>query len=428
MNSQFELLTTRRFLPLFLTQFLNAFNDNVFKNALVVLITYHIAEKEGLNSSIVVTVAAGLFILPFFLFSAMAGQLADKHEKSRLIRKIKIAEIILMVFASIGFYLQNIWLLMAVLFGAGVQSAFFGPLKYSILPTHLKKKELIAGNGLVEAGTFVAILIGTIVGGLFILKEGGVIIVSAIVIMLAIIGYLFSKKIPNAAPSTKDVNIGWNFITETWKVIRHAYQNKKVFKAIIGISWFWFVGATMLSQFPTYTKNVIGGNEEIITLYLTLFSVGVGLGSLACNSILKGKINPKFVPWACLGIGLFMLDFYFASSSAGSFGAGLIDVKGYLAGSFIYIRILIDITMIAFCGGIYIVPLYTIVQSQSSAEHIARNLASANVLNALFMVASSVFIVTMFYSNFHVDDVFLVVALMNLPVVIYLWKYTKGKI
>jgi len=260
-SSQWKLLSSKRFLPFFVTQFLGAFNDNVYKNALVILITYTMAENAGLSPQIMVTLAAGIFILPFFIFSAIAGQLADKWDKAQLIRYVKFAEIILMGGAAAGFYLDSISLLMVILFLMGTQSAFFGPLKYSILPDQLQEEELIGGNALVSAGTFIAILLGTIIGGLLILAEQGGIIVSSIVIGIAFAGWLASLFIPPVQPAAADTIVNWHLLKETQIIIRQARQNSTVFHAILGISWFWLFGATFLSQFPTFAKDVIGGND-----------------------------------------------------------------------------------------------------------------------------------------------------------------------
>ena len=255
MQNQTHLLKTKRFLPLFITQFLGAFNDNMYKNAMVILITYVAAEKTGMNATLMVTAAAGIFILPFFVFSAIAGQWADKLEKSGLIRKIKIVEIVIMLIGATGFYLESVSILMATLFLMGTQSAFFGPLKYSILPDHLKEEELIGGNALIETATFLAILIGTLVGGLLVLTDGGLVIVSVLVITLALLGFVSSLFIPKTEPADPDLIIGYNLITEAIKIVKDSHQGREVFLSIIGISWFWLVGATYLSRVPSFCKR-----------------------------------------------------------------------------------------------------------------------------------------------------------------------------
>ncbi len=419
---QSHLLKTRRFLPLFLTQFLGAFNDNVFKNALVILITYSVAEKAGLNAQILVTLAAGIFILPFFLFSATAGQIADKYDKARLIRIIKAVEIGLMIAAGVGFYLQNVYFLLTVLFLMGTQSSFFGPLKYGILPDQLHEHELIGGNALIEAGTFVSILIGTILGGLLILAEGGITLVSGMVLAVAVLGWVSSLSIPSTKAADPDITVRYNLFTETYRIIGHIRENKVVFRSILGISWFWLFGASFLSQFPTYGKDVIGGNEQVVTLFLTVFSIGIGVGSLFCNKLLKGEIVATYVPLGVLGMTLFTVDLYFASGNGITAGGGeLIGVSAFLA-EFSSWRILFDLFGISVCGGIYIVPLYSLMQSRSEAEYRSRTIAGNNVMNALFMVVSALWITWMLakdFKDFSVTEVFLTLAVVNGLVSIY---------
>ncbi len=269
-ESQFHLLKTKRFLPLFITQFLGAFNDNLFKNALVILITYVIADRAGMNPQVLVTMAAGVFILPFFLFSATAGQLADKYEKSHLIRIIKLVEIFLMIGAGIGFYFESPYFLLSVLFLMGTQSTFFGPIKYGILPEQLREDDLIGGNGIIESGTFIAILLGTIFGGLLILSDSGSTLISTMIVLVAISGWLISFQIPRTRPADPTLSVNYNFITETWNMISHARKNREVFLSILGISWFWLVGATFISQFSNYSKITLGGDEQVYTLLLTM--------------------------------------------------------------------------------------------------------------------------------------------------------------
>ncbi|MFQ5481466.1 MAG: acyl-[ACP]--phospholipid O-acyltransferase [Nitrospinaceae bacterium] len=408
------LLKTRRFLPLFCTQFLGAFNDNLYKNALVILITFTAAEKAGLNAQILVTAAAGIFIFPFFLFSATAGRLADKFDKARIIRIIKGTEIIIMVGASLGFYLENVWFLMTVLFLMGGQSAFFGPLKYSILPDHLRREELIGANGLIGAGTFVSILTGTLLGGLLILREGGIAWISGLVLTVAGLGWLASAFIPATRPAAPDLHIHLNVWRDTWAMFRHAAHNRRVFLAILGISWFWLIGATFLAQFPTFAKGILRGNEEIVTLFLTLFSLGIGIGALLCNSLLRGRVNATYVPLAALGMSLFIGDLYGASGiELPGRGEGLIGAAEFLT-SFTAWRILFDLLMISVCGGIYIVPLYAILQTGPEPGHRARTIASNNVMNALFMVAAALITMLMFTLGLSVTQVFLGMAIANL--------------
>lgn len=417
--NQFDLLKERRFLPLFLTQFFGAFNDNLFKNALVIWITYGLASEVQINAAILITVAAGIFILPFFLFSALAGQLADKFEKAKLIRYTKIAEIMLMLLSGIGFYLHSVELLMTVLFLVGTQATFFGPMKYSILPDHLKKNELIGGNALIEAGTYLAILTGTIFGGVLASVYAAPVLVFVAATLVAIAGYVSSRKIPETGIAVPSLKINWNIFQETYNIVQHTLQKRDLFLAILGISWFWLIGATYLSQFPTYAKDVLGAQALVVTLFLTCFTVGIGLGSLLCNRILKGKIHATFVPLAALGMSVFAIDLVTASRHHIHKGAGLITLGAF----FSYLpdwRILIDLFLIAVCGGLYIVPLYAILQNESDPTYRSRAIASNNIMNAVFMVIAAVVTSLILAMNFTVNAVFLLVAIGNLVVAIYI--------
>ena len=420
-REQFHLLVRRRFLPLFVTQSLGALNDNVFKNALVILVTYRIAERAGLNSQIMATLAAGLFILPFFLFSATAGQIADRFEKSRLIALIKACEIAFMAMAAIGFLAENTYFLLGVLFLMGVHSTFFGPLKYSILPAHLAENELLGGNGLIEAGTFLAILVGTIAGGLLILNDGGVILVSAAMVAVALAGFMSSLFIPRAPAAAPDLRIGVNILRETWNIMAYTAERRDVFLSMLGISWFWLVGATFLSQFPTFAKDTLRADEQVVTLFLATFSVGIGVGSLLCNRLLKSEISAKYVPFGALGMAVFSIDLYFASLNGEPAPGTLLGVVSFLSGLTGW-RISADLMLIAVCGGLYIVPLYAILQTRTEAAHRSRVIAGNNVLNALFMVIAAAATTAMLVFGFSVPDVFLTIAIADLAVAAYICK------
>ncbi len=418
-----NLLTKRRFLPLFLTQFFGAFNDNIFKNALVILITYRLAVQTGDNAQILITIAAGLFILPFLLFSGLAGQLADKYEKSRLIVIIKMAEIVLMLLAGLGFYLQNVYLLITVLFLLGVQSTFFGPLKYAILPYHLRENELVSGNALVEAGTFLAILIGTILGGLLILVNAGMFIVCVLTVFIAFAGWFSSRYIPLAPAAAPELKVSYNIFSQTWHMLGHARQSKDLFLCILGISWFWLIGAIFLSQFPTFAKDILHAQNTVVTLFLTIFSVGIGVGSLLCSRILRGKVDASYVPLAAIGMTIFMIDLFFASRHVAK------PFQGETLTTFLQFfreannwRISFDLLLIAICGGLYIVPLYTILQTRSEQNHISRTIASNNVMNALFMVIAAVATIIMLAQGFSVTEVFLTAAIVNAFVAVYICR------
>jgi acyl-[acyl-carrier-protein]-phospholipid O-acyltransferase/long-chain-fatty-acid--[acyl-carrier-protein] ligase len=419
-ESPIGLLSTKRFLPLFATQALGALNDNLFKNALALLIIYRIAETAGLNGQIMVTAAGGIFILPFFLFSAMAGQIADKFEKSRLIRTIKAAEVAIMAMAAVGFMYGNVYFLMSVLFLMGMQSSFFGPVKYSILPDHLGEDELISGNALIEAGTFLAILIGTIAGGLLILRHGGTTIISSGVILLALLGLASSFAIPKAPAPSPTLKVSPNFLRETWAIVKRSTGQRDIFLSILGISWFWLVGATFLAQFPAFAKNVLAGDETVVTLFLTLFSVGIGIGSLACNRLLKGEISAKYVPLAAIGMTVFIVDLYAASAGRAE-ASDLISALAFIAAPANW-RIVFDLIGISVCGGLFNVPLYAILQSRSDEAFRSRTFAANNIMNALFMVAGALAATAMLAAKFSVPAVFLALAVMNGFVAIYICR------
>ncbi|MFC3051907.1 acyl-[ACP]--phospholipid O-acyltransferase [Kordiimonas pumila] len=415
---QLELLKKKRFLPLFVTQFLGAFNDNLFKNSLILLFTYVVAAEMQVEPELLGTVAAGLFILPFFLFSALAGQLADKMEKSGLIRRIKMLEVALMVLAAIGFLFSNTYMLLAVLFLMGAQSTFFGPLKYGILPDHLKEEELIGGNALIEMGTFLSILIGTIMG-LVVQAPGGKEIVSVLLILVAVGGYVAARKIPAASAGMPDLKINWNFISETVAIVGQVKKREVLYHAILGISWFWFVGATFLTLFPAYAQKTIGAEEALVTLFLALFSIGIAVGSLVCNRLLKGMVSARFVPIAAVVMAIFCIDMYFASNRLAPEGGGLLTVAEFLAMPASW-RILVDMLGAAIAGGIYIVPLYAILQARSPKPIRARVIAANNILNALFMVASAVITAVLTGIGFSIPAMFLVVGIFSTFVAVYI--------
>jgi acyl-[acyl-carrier-protein]-phospholipid O-acyltransferase/long-chain-fatty-acid--[acyl-carrier-protein] ligase len=415
----YDLLRSNRFLPLFLTQFFGAFNDNVFKNALVILITYQLSSQLKMNPEILITIAAGIFILPYFLFSATAGQIADKYEKTFLIRITKFAEVFVMSFACVGFYLNSISLLLFVLFLLGTQATFFGPMKYSILPDHLKNDELIAGNAFLESGTFLAILLGTILGGILASFQIGSLLVSIFTLLIAFAGLIASFSIPVARINAPNLKLNPNIIDESIKIIRHTFKDRKLYLCIMGISWFWLIGATYLSQFPTYAKDVLGAESTVVTLFLTIFTAGIGLGSLFCNRLLKGAVHATYVPLAALGISLFGFDLVFASEKILTHTGELVTLFQFLSHASSW-RILFDLLMLAACGGVYIVPLYAILQKDSNPEHRSRAIASNNMMNAMFMVIASIATSLMLALNFSVTSVFLVTTIANLFAAFYI--------
>ena len=385
--TQIHLLGMRRFAPFFWTQFLGAFNDNLYKNALVVMLTFQTASWTTLTPETLTNLAAGLFILPFFLFSATAGQLADKYDKAWLSRLVKLLEIVIIGVAALGFYLHSLSVLLAALFLLGLQSALFGPVKYAILPQHLAEEELVGGNALVESGTFVSILIGTLAGGLLAgsgLSPGWIAIAGFIV---ALAGYAASRGIPPAPAPSPDLRINLNPLTETWHSMVFARENRTVFLAIVGISWFWLYGALLLAQFPVYARNVLGGNEALVTLMLSIFTVGIGAGSMLCERFSGRHVEIGLIPIGAIGLTLFGADLAMGSPTAMPANAPL-PLAALLATGSCW-RVLFDLFAIGFFGGFFVVPLYVLMQSRSAPELRARIIAANNILNALFMVAGA---------------------------------------
>lgn len=410
MAQQFNLLKKKRFLPLFITQFLGALNDNMLKNAIVILITFKAAHYSSISPALMVNICAGLFILPFFIFSATSGQLADKYEKSHLIRGIKILEIIIMIVASIGFLFSNIEFLLIAIFLMGTQSTLFGPIKYSILPQHLSESEIISGNALVESGTFLAILLGTILGGILIaLKAHSEIWISFACCATAVFGYLSSRHIPHALPADADLKINWNPLTETWRNLKGLKEDKLIFISIIGISWFWFYGAIFLSQLPVFAKQYLGGNEHVVTLLLAIFSIGIGIGSLLCEKLSHQKIELGLVPVGAIGLTLFTLDLWIFCPEMGPLNLGIVEFLSYHES----LHTLFDLTMIGIFGGLYCIPLYAVMQIQSKPAQRSRIIAGNNIVNSAFMVFAALLAVFLLSLQFSILDIFLVVSVLN---------------
>ena len=415
--SQFQLLKQKRFLPFFITQFFGAFNDNVFKYALSILIVFQGAEFVDTNPNLLINIAALLFILPFFLFSATAGQWIDKYEKSKSIRSIKLLEVVIMLIAAIAFIQGYIFLLIGLLFLMGSQSAFFGPAKYSYIPQHLENSELIEGNALVQMGTFVAILLGTIFGGLMIAQEQGRHYVAYAVVAVSLAGYFASRFIPVTPSLNEELKINWNIFSETYRNIKTIRKNKTVFLSILGISWFWFLGATYLVQFPNYTKEILSGNADVVTLLLVLFTVGIGSGSLLCNRLSGDKIEIGLVPFGSIGLTLFGIDLFY--SQPAEISTAVIGLKEFI--TIDYVRLMIDIVMLGFFGGLYIVPLLALVQQRSDGKYLSRIIAGNNIINALLMVLSAIFAMLILSAGFSISELFLMVAILNAVVAVYIY-------
>ncbi|MFJ3484160.1 MFS transporter [Pseudomonas sp. NPDC090202] len=419
-QSQFNLLGKRRFLPFFVTQSLGAFNDNIFKQSLILAILYKLA-IDG-DRSIYVNLCALLFILPFFLFSALAGQFGEKYPKDRLIRLIKMLEIAIMVVGAVGFLFDHLWLMLVALFAMGTHSALFGPVKYSILPQHLHEDELVGGNGLVEMGTFLAILAGTIGAGIMMSTTHYAPVVSIAMVGVACLGYLTSRGIPPAAAATPDLRINWNIFSESWATLKLGLnQTKAVSRSIVGNSWFWFVGAIYLTQIPAYAKTFLYGDETVVTLILTVFSIGIAAGSMLCERLSGRKVEIGLVPFGSMGLTVFGLLLWWHS---GDFPQN-IQANNWLAilGSAQAWWVLFDILGIGVFGGFYIVPLYALIQSRTPENERSRVIAANNILNALFMVVSAtVSIIFLSVLNLTIIQLFLVVSLMNIAVNAYIFK------
>lgn len=417
-KTQFRLLLERRFGPFFLTQLLGAFNDNVYKNALVILVTYHAAAYSSLDANLLANLAAGIFILPFVLFSASAGQVADKFDKALLIRAIKALEIGIMVLAGVGLYQRSLGLLLGALFLLGLHSTFFGPVKYSILPQALRPHELVGGNGLVEMGTFVAILAGTIAAGVLVALEAGTQWVIATILTVAVLGFCASLAIPRTGAADAGLRFNWNAASETWHNLVFAHRNRTVFLSMLGISWFWFYGAMFLSQFPNYSKTVLGGNEHVVTLLLALFSIGVAAGSLLCERLSGHKVEIGLVPFGSIGLSLFAVDLFFATPVAGELGLSL--------GEFLArpgtLRVMLDLFLIGLFGGFYIVPLYALIQLRSEPSHRSRIIAANNILNALFMVVAAALAALALGNGLSIPQLLLLTGILNAVVAAYIYS------
>lgn len=418
-----NIMMQKRFLPHFITQFLGAFNDNLFKNALVILITFKAYSFAGVDTEKLVALCSGIFILPFFLFSAMAGRMADKYSKSRLIFFIKVLEILVMILGAIGFILENMVILLAVLFLMGLQSSFFGPVKYSILPQLLKEEELVTGNAYVETGTFVSILLGTIAGGVLITVPGhGNWLVSAILICVAGAGCLASRNIIHLKPAAPDLIIGKDLFSPTLEILKITRRTRSVFLSILGISWFWFLGAAILSLLPPYCKNVLKADASVVTFFLALFSIGVGIGSILCERLSFRKLELGLVPVGSIGISVFAFDLFLTGVPGISFTDPDIAVTvTSLLSSWPGLRISLDLFMFSVFGGFFIVPLYTLIQQRSEKQERSRVIAGNNILNALFMVGSALFLVGLFSLDLTIPQIFLILSLLNIGVAIYIY-------
>lgn len=417
-GGQFSLLGQRRFAPFFWTQFLGAANDNLFKFAFTVLVTYQL-QVQWLPAELAGLVIGALFILPFLLFSATSGQMADKYDRRRLIVWVKRAEVLIMALAAWGFFMRSVPVLLACVFLMGVHSTVFGPVKFAYLPQHLGERELTGGNGMVEMGTFVAILLGNVAGGLIIaVPEIGAHHVGFACVGLAILGRVSAQYIPASPAMDPGLRINWNPVTETWRNLKLAHGNLVVFRSVLGISWMWFFGAVFLSLFPAFAKDVLHGNEQVASLLLVVFSIGIGTGSLLCEVLSRRHVEIGLVPLGAIGMSMFAIDLYFATR-------GLPPAQGLGLAAFVadaaHWRVLLDLALLSLFAGLYSVPMYALIQMRSEPTHRARIIATNNILNALFMVASAVITGALLKAGFTIPQVFLFLGVANAVVAFYIF-------
>ncbi|MFN7277849.1 MAG: MFS transporter [Betaproteobacteria bacterium] len=418
-RSQFRLLGERRFGPFFGVQFLGALNDNVFKQALVILLAYQTASFTSMSSDTLQNLAQALFVLPFFLFSATAGQIADKFEKSALITITVGIELACMALGAAGLLLKSLPLLLTALVLGGAQSALFGPVKYAILPQHLRSDEILGGNGLVEMGTSVAILVGMIYGGWMITQPGwGIWGVALSALAFSAAGITLSRWIPKAPAADPGLRINWNPVSETWRNFAFTRRNRTVFLSILGISWFWFYGAMFVTQFPNFSRNILAAGEQVVTLLLVVFSVGIGAGSLLCERLSGHKVEIGLVPFGSIGMTVFGIDLWWAASSHVAHGP--VAMEAFLADPGHW-RIVADLALVGLFGGFYIVPLYALVQTRSEPSHRSRIIAGNNINTALFMVVAAALAAGLLHSGLSIPELFLVTALLNAAVALYIY-------
>ena len=416
--SQFSLLGSRRFAPFFWTQALGAFNDNAFRNALVMLVAFQMGLDDH-TVSLYTNLAPALFIIPFFLFSATAGQLAEKFEKTRIIRAVKLFEIAAMALAAVGFYTHHTSLLLLVLFLMGMHSATFGPIKYAILPQALKPAELVGGNGLVEMGTQLAMLVGMIAGNSLMLIAGaGPLAASAATIAVAVAGYLASRKIPLAPATAPALKFNWNPFSETARVLAITRADRAVFNAVLGISWFWFFGTVLIAQLPNYTRATLGGDGSVNTLVLTLFSIGTGVGALLCERLSGRRVEIGLVPLGAFGLTVFGVDLYFARHGVAAVHG--LDWLAFLRGAGSW-RVALDLTLIGVFAGLYVVPLFAFVQARAPREKLSRIIAGNNILNALLIVLAAGLGLGLGALGLDAPEIFLAAALLNVAVATYIF-------
>ncbi len=409
------LIRSRRFLPMFLTQFFGAFNDNIFKYALLMVFTYGWISIGSLSISTLNNLAALLFILPFFIFSATAGQIADRYERSQLIRLLKMGEICIMLLASIGFFVGSLTLLLFALFLMGTQSTFFGPIKYAILPDILQPQELMTGNAIFQSGTSLAILLGMVIGGIVIsLSAGSMWWICITLVIVAIFGYLSSRFILKQKVADATLEVNWNFFATSWQIIKLSYRLPLIFLILLANSWYWFYGATVLTQIPQMTKLYLHGNENVSSLILTFFSIGIVIGSMICKKMSGNRVNIKMVPLGAVGLTIFAIYLAWALASIPATQGEFYNIPQVFQHGMAYYHVFIAVTLLGISGGFYIVPLYAMMQAKSPDTQRARIVAANNILNAIFMVSAAIFaIVVLSFLQLNLLHLFYISAMLS---------------
>ncbi len=417
MAHQFALLRQRRFAPFFGAQFLGAFNDNLFKTALVTVITFDALHWTTISAGLLNNLIAGLFILPFLLLSATAGQIADKFDKTTVMRIVKLMEILIMGVAAIGWYVHSLWLLVAAVVGMGVHSTLFGPVKHAYLPQHLEQSELMGGNGMVQMGTFVGILTGQLSGAAMVAlaSDADFHLIAGACLAVAVIGWLFTLAVPLSAAADPSLVVARNPFAEMMRNLQFSARNREVFIAMLANSWFWFYGAMLLAQFPVFARDVLHGAPEIFAILLTAFSFGIGAGSLWCERLSGRQIHPGLVPLGALGLTLFGIDLYWASTAS---MPSLLIAKHLISGT--QFRVLADCFLLGLSGGIYVVPLFALIQTRAERSHLSRTIGGMNILNALFMVIAALTAMVLLGAGLSVPEIFLCTALLNLAMLLLL--------
>lgn len=423
MDSQFALLKTRRFLPLFIVQFFGAFNDNLLKTVVVVLVAYGLWDVEGWSPSVLVAVASGLFILPFILFCPLAGSLSDKYDKAAIIRQVKLVEIFVAMAAVAVLFIGDIYLALLVLIALGAQSAFFSPCKFAILPQHLKSHELIGGNALVSTGTYLAILSGTILGAVIAPMQDGKFIASAVIMMVALIGYGAARFVPVASPPAPELKVSYNILARAVGVVRHAFvQPPGVVAGILGVAWFYFIAAAFHSQFPNFTKQTLGADNIVLTMFMVMFSLGIAVGGLLNHKVLKAQLHGALVPLACVFMALFGIDIYFAARAYPAPVDGVLLDFWQFVSNVHGMRLMADTFLLAVACGFFVIPLRAIVQARAAENVRSRVISSSNMMDAVFIFASSLLASILFSFGFEIEELYLVVSVFTLGLGFWLFK------